>query len=247
MRTTLITAHSGCMESAPNSREHIAAALAWGADLVELDIRLSRDGRVVLSHNDALELPGGRSLVIADHDWAELSLAPGPAGPGLLDLEEAFRLLRGSDRVLNLDAKEPEAAIAAAGLAGSRGFGDSLLFSGLGEAEARVVRARLPGFRCLLNADLILPATGYGQEEIREACRVVAETGCSGINLDWRSASPALLAYARLRCVPVLLWTIDAEEDLRKALALRPWSITTNRPDRAASLIAAANAQEGRA
>ena len=39
------------------------------------------------------------------------------------------------------------------------------------------------------------------------------------------------MEYARRRCIPVLLWTIDTEDDLKKALELQPYSITTNRPD----------------
>jgi glycerophosphoryl diester phosphodiesterase len=227
----LVTAHSGCMGEGPNSREHLRRALEEGADIVELDIRLSADGHVVLSHDDAVLIPGGESLPIARHGWKELSREARGRGLDLLDLEEAFDLLAGSGRGINLDAKEPEAAAAAAALARGRGLEDSIIFSGLGEAEARLVREKLPDFRCLLNADLLLPASGYGEKELRAIYRSLTESGCCGINIDWRAAGAPLMEYARRRCIPVLLWTIDMEEDLRKALELQPYSITTNRPD----------------
>ena len=47
---TVITAHSGCEGTAPNSREHILAAIASGAEMVEVDIR-ERDGLLYLSHD----------------------------------------------------------------------------------------------------------------------------------------------------------------------------------------------------
>jgi glycerophosphoryl diester phosphodiesterase len=219
------------MGELPNSRAHLRRALEEGSDIVELDIRLSADGRVVLSHDGSLAGPGGKGLPIAEHPWRELEEAARAGGKELLDLEAAFDFLSGSGCAINLDAKEPEAASAAAALARGRGLGDSIIFSGLGEAEARLIRESLPDFRCLLNADLLLPASGYGEAELRAVHRSLTESGCCGINIDWRAADERLMEYARRRCIPVLLWTIDTKEELEEALELRPYSITTNRPD----------------
>ena len=48
---TVITAHSGCEGTPPNSREHILAAIASGAEMLEVDIR-ERDGLLYLSHDE---------------------------------------------------------------------------------------------------------------------------------------------------------------------------------------------------
>ncbi len=211
----LVTAHSGCLGSRPNGREHIGLAIASGADQVELDIRLGPDGRVVLAHDEGLA----------------------PDGSEVLELGEAFELLSGGGMVMNLDAKEPEAAIAAAGLARRRGCEDSIVFSGLGPEEVSLARDRIPGFRYLLNADSLLPASGYGSGQIRAACRMVAEYACCGLNLHHLAATKELMDYARPRCVPVMLWTVDTEDEMIAALELGPYSLTTNRPDLLARLI----------
>lgn len=236
----LVIAHSGCMGSPENSREHLERAIAAGADLAELDLRLTGDGRVVCSHNPEIPAPGGQTLAIADFEARELAEAARELGGELLDLETAFGLIAGSPCLLNLDAKEPEAAIAAAQLARRLDLSDSILFSGLHEADARRVKGALHGTRYLLNADLILPRSGYGAREIRAACGIAEELGCCGINLDWRAATEALMGWTRARCVPVLLWTADEETDMRAALSLGPFSLTTNRPDRLVRLVEAA-------
>ena len=46
---TVITAHSGCEKTEPNSREHILAAIASGAEMIEFDVRMV-EGELVLSH-----------------------------------------------------------------------------------------------------------------------------------------------------------------------------------------------------
>lgn len=47
---TVITAHSGCEKTEPNSREHILAAIASGAEMIEFDVRMV-EGELVLSHD----------------------------------------------------------------------------------------------------------------------------------------------------------------------------------------------------
>ena len=47
---TIITAHSGCENTPPNSRAHILAAIASHAEMIEVDVR--RDGDLLyLSHD----------------------------------------------------------------------------------------------------------------------------------------------------------------------------------------------------
>ncbi len=48
---TVITAHSGCEGTKDNSREHILAAIASGAEMIEVDVRQAADGTLYLSHD----------------------------------------------------------------------------------------------------------------------------------------------------------------------------------------------------
>ena len=48
---TVITAHSGCEGAPDNSIEHILAAIASGAEMIEVDVRQAPDGTLYLSHD----------------------------------------------------------------------------------------------------------------------------------------------------------------------------------------------------
>lgn len=48
---TIITAHSGCEGTADNSHDHIRAAIASGAEMIEVDVRRAEDGTLYLSHD----------------------------------------------------------------------------------------------------------------------------------------------------------------------------------------------------
>ena len=50
-KKTIITAHSGCEKTPPNSREHILAAIASGSEMIEFDVRMI-NGELILSHDE---------------------------------------------------------------------------------------------------------------------------------------------------------------------------------------------------
>ena len=50
MGKTVITAHSGCEKTPPNSREHILAAIGSGSEMIEFDVRMA-EGKLLLSHD----------------------------------------------------------------------------------------------------------------------------------------------------------------------------------------------------
>ncbi len=65
-RGTAVIAHRTCPLDAPeNSREGVATASAQGADAVEIDLRLSRDGIPVLSHDPLTLRTTGWPWVVA--------------------------------------------------------------------------------------------------------------------------------------------------------------------------------------
>ncbi len=96
----LVLSHRGdCRGHPENTLEAFAAAIALGVDGIETDIRLTRDGRLVLFHDRSLR---GRAVARLTH--AELEAGAGYAVPSLADL-----LDRWPDVFWNLELKVPEA------------------------------------------------------------------------------------------------------------------------------------------
>ncbi len=112
----MVVAHRACWrDGAPeNSLSAIDACLAIGADMVELDVRRTRDGVLVLMHDDTVDRTTNGSGNVAGLTFAEirgLRLRAGDGGASaaltserIPTFEEAMQAVRG--RILvNLDAK----------------------------------------------------------------------------------------------------------------------------------------------
>lgn len=111
----LVVAHRGCWkETAENSLAAIARCRALGIDMVELDVRRSRDGELVLMHDDTLDRMTDGKGRVGDYTLAELKRLRLRAGEGganapltgerIPTFAEAMDAARGGVLV-NVDAK----------------------------------------------------------------------------------------------------------------------------------------------
>lgn len=229
----LITAHTGCMNTPENTLLSVETALRSEADIIEVDIRVTRDGVAVLAHDEILRLPDGASLSISQSSFEELEGVDLPDGPGhagthrLVRLESNLPAVKAAGKMLNLDLKADEAIEAAGELTARYGMAGRVLFTGCGAERARKARGRCPFVRRLLNADAGLFRTAGPAEAARIACDDALSAGCSGINIDYRLAGSELLKAAARQGLPVYVWTVDDPRKMRHYAELGVRGVTT--------------------
>src|SRR5262245_45207319 len=99
----LVIAHRGDTHAAlENTMPAFESALKLGVDGIEMDLQLSRDGRVVVFHDDDLERLAGRPGSVSELNWTELENIPLASGGRIPTLETLLDLAR--DRcLLNLE------------------------------------------------------------------------------------------------------------------------------------------------
>lgn len=210
-----VVAHRGASHAAPeNTMAAVELAIEEGAALVETDVRETRDGVLILHHDEAL--PDGRPVAACSFPAARAAV------PGLLRLDEICVAASGRcglDVELKTAGQERQALeILDAHLPGWEAT--SFLTSFLPGVVAEV-NARRPGARVGLlveepATDLVERARAVGADLLAPADELVDE---------------ALLASARRAGMPLAVWTVD-DEDRARTLARSPEieAIITNRP-----------------
>lgn len=109
-----IIAHRGYSGQFPeNTLAAFAGALDIGADYIELDVQLSKDGQVVILHDDSLKRTTGVDGKVSDFTYEELAgLDAGAwfdasfAGEKIPTLEEALTLIRDTQCGVYLELKD---------------------------------------------------------------------------------------------------------------------------------------------
>lgn len=212
----LALAHRGDWSEAPeNTVAAFQAAERAGADMIELDVRRTADGRVAVVHDPTLERVWGSPLAVAGATLAELC-AVRTGGHRIATLEEALGCV---DLPLMVDytlADVVEPALAAIDAADAL---DRVLFSGGNVDGHRRVRALAPAARIAL--------TWTNREPPRGA--LLAELGVEYFNPPWEHLDGRVVQTMHDRGYKVSTWTVDEPPEMRRVVDCGADAVVTNR------------------
>lgn len=123
--TFVITGHRGAMAVEPeNTLRSFRRAVADGADELELDVHLSRDGQMVVMHDVTVDRTTDGTGAIADKTWEEIRQLDAGQGERVPRLEQIWEEFSEID--LQVEVKAPAAAAAVLDLARRRPHRGSL-------------------------------------------------------------------------------------------------------------------------
>ena len=227
----IVIAHRGDSGRAPESTAAaIRAALAAKADMIELDVQMTPDRRLVIFHDDRLNrTTNGHGLVVHRRYQDLLRLDAGSwfgprfAGERILLVSQALRLIRPPCRI-NLELKRtrrPDALIRGVVrcLRWTRTAHRVLISSCDASLLARL-RARAPHVaRALLCRRRPGPA-------LRQAIRV----GCVAFHPHRSLVTPALIERAHAAGLRVHVWVVDRPAVARRLLRMGVDGLFTNVP-----------------
>lgn len=105
----LVIAHRGLPAAArpENTADAVRSAFSSGADGVEVDVRLTADGALCLSHDPTLARLTGSPLAVASSSWASLRETAARAGVAIACMDEILVVAGGRRVVLELKKPPP--------------------------------------------------------------------------------------------------------------------------------------------
>jgi len=235
---TRIFAHRGASEYAPeNTLEAFQTAVNMKADGVELDVQKSRDGELVVAHDERLERVSDGTGFLADKTLKELkSLHFNRTMPGFGDcriptLKEVFDLLRGTGLMINIELKNsliayPGMEEEVIALAAKEFSLDRIIFSSFSHASMVRVKETDRSLICglLYSASMVRPweyAKALGMDAIHPD---FSEVITPGGNCE----------AAHREGILVHTWTVNDEAYMDRVLEEGADILITNRPDTAA-------------
>jgi glycerophosphoryl diester phosphodiesterase len=223
----LITAHTGCMNTPPNSIQSVMEGIKAGADIIEVDIRSTKDGVVVLLHDGDLMTQSGMRRV-QDLTFEELNHLTQHERVNLL--EEVVPLIKENQRVINLDVKEDRAIDLMIQIIEKFNMEDHVIITGCEKERASYLKKNYRQYQVLLNASLSQYKKLYGdyQSFIKETIRDAISASCCGININYQLCNEELIDAAKLRCLPVFVWTVDDSKQMKTFLGSDVHSITSH-------------------
>jgi glycerophosphoryl diester phosphodiesterase len=233
MRLPWVIAHRGASAAAPeNTMAAFRKAAAMGAECIETDLHLSRDGRLVVMHDATLARTTNGDGLVKNFTFAELRKLDAGSwfseefkGERIPVVEDLLDFAGQTDLSLYLEIK------------GGAGYGvERSVISALRdrkESKASVVLCfdgsvldRIHQLDRLVMTGLLFEAGG--EDMVKEAVRV----GARQIGPRGDCVTPALIEDAHRRGLKVVAWTIDEPVQMRALAAAGVDGIMTNHPGR---------------
>lgn len=216
MREPLIIGHRGASAVAPeNTMAAFEAAIAAGADGIEFDVRLSRDGVPVIIHDDTLYRTHGLRSRVVDLTAEELQKLRVPT------LRQFFELMVENSLIICLEIKAsaPELPRLCCQLVEEFSLGERVIVECF---DLQVLKT----IRTLKTAALFEPRIYTDQSLVKSAL----ETGASVLALHHRLAKQPLIEKAKLAGLTVVVWTVDDPAWIVRARSLGIHALITNDP-----------------
>ncbi|HDS45704.1 MAG TPA: glycerophosphodiester phosphodiesterase [Methanomicrobia archaeon] len=216
-----IIAHRGARAEEPeNTIRAIKRAAECGADLVELDLRQSKDHELVVIHDATLERTTNGSGLVAAHTLRQLQRLDAGKGEHIPALSEVLSLGHHRGIGLVLELKEPGIAEAVVHDVVSGGMTQSVIIASFFHPALLTVKAHAPQVKTgiILSALPVFPL------------QVARDAGAEIIFQRYPRLTREYVDAAAMQGIEIYAWVINTREDCKCAEALGVAGIATDNP-----------------
>ena len=224
---TLVLGHRGASARAlENTMTAFEAARADGADGIELDVWLTRDGELAVFHDDDLTRLAGRGGSVAEMSWREAAAVELRGGERIPRLPEVLEAMTGL--VVNVEIKPPRwrrapaVVRAVAECVARAGAGERVIVSSFDVAVVGLVRAMTP-----LRAGLL-----FHEKQGRPLRRawLAPVVRVAAVHPQKPLVDAASMRRWRAAGYQVNVWTVDDPAEVRRLVGLGVDAIISNDP-----------------
>lgn len=227
MHKPLVIAHRGDSSRAlENSLEAFRLALSIPVDMIEFDIRKSRDNVLFVMHDRETGRTADRNIDIEQAVSADISPLRLKNHEAVPTLNDVLALVDGKI-ALNIEVKSQGAGALAAELLALHGYRGPVLISSFREAEVAAARKVMPS----------IPVAGIFDTFIPEELVSYHAKGYAYVSLNRKTISEELIALFHERNILVYVWTVDNERDMRTMIEWHVDGIFSNRPSLLKSIV----------
>lgn len=221
-----IVGHRGAPQLVPpgNTIASLQRAVESGAQMLEVDVRATRDEVLVLDHESVRSL-GGHETPLRERVYAVWQEHAAETGAPLPTLTEVFSLVQQTGVGLMLDFKEPgtEALVARAIRRSGLAY-DRLLLAGANETSRQIFRALDPAIPLSLTLNV--------EDAPAIDAKLLAEIDTDAVTWHHKILTPPIVKVLQMRGIVVYAWTVNLQEEMKRMRdACQVDGIITDAPD----------------
>ncbi|QNO15595.1 glycerophosphodiester phosphodiesterase [Alkalicella caledoniensis] len=237
---TRIIAHRGASGGAPeNTMSAFKKALDMGSHGIETDVQMTKDGVLILCHDETVERTTNGKGFIKDFTYSELrkldagiKFSEEFKGEKIPTLEELLQLLSGKEIILNLELKSgpifyPDIEAKVLELLYKYNYTDNSVISSFNHYSLVELRK--------LDEDIRLGV--LYMSGLYQPWKYAKDLGANAIHPYLYSLAPEIIKGAKLNNMPITVFTVDDPKMIRNFIKAGVEQIITNYPDVALQIL----------
>lgn len=224
MSKVWVIAHRGASGvEVENTLAAFERAILMGIDYIELDVRKTSDGKVVVYHDSWI--PGLGSIERLPLEQIERVVLRN--GQHIATLEEVITFSRGRVRLL-IELKTPGAWLAVLDLVERHGIGDQVIIASFHHPTALQVKQVTPRVKTgIINSGRLV-----------DPSHALSSARADVLMQDVEMLDEELVAQVKAVQREVFAWTVNDEDSIRQAIALGVHGIISDYPERVMAMLA---------
>jgi glycerophosphoryl diester phosphodiesterase len=215
--------HRGAAGHAPeNTLAAIWKARSFHADLVEVDVRATGDGHLVLLHDETVDRTTDKTGPVAEMSLDQVQRLDAGNRQRIPTLEEALEITSGAIGII-LELKQEGIANEARAIVNRTGFSGPLLYASFLTEELHRIRQADPQAHLMVLLHRRLP---------RDPVAEVVALKASHVGLHFSTITPALLQTYHNLDRQVFTYTVNEPKDIQRMRDVGIDGIVSDYPDR---------------
>ena len=232
---TRVIAHRGLSSLGPeNTLIAIEKAIEVGAAMVEVDVTVTADGRVICLHDETLDRTTSGSGLPGDFTLAEIKqldagswFAPEYAGERIPTLAEVLETVNGRILInveIKSEAVEHGIVPRVAALIAEHEMIDEVVVSSFSPEALRQMKTIDPA---------VITATLYNKDlhTGRDPLEIVQEVGSRGFNISSKRVTPEMVDRCHKHGIPVAVYTVNETAELLRLMEMGVDAVFTDHAD----------------
>ncbi|HEY3298025.1 MAG TPA: glycerophosphodiester phosphodiesterase family protein [Armatimonadota bacterium] len=235
MHTVKVIAHRGFSTEAPeNTLAAFRRALELKIDMIECDVRLSKDGRLMVIHDETVDRTTNGTGAVSQMTFDQLRgldagswFGPEFACEKIPTLDEALDAVK-NEAALMVEIKEAGQEDHAVTIIRGRGMSAETVITSFHDS----VGFRLPELDETITFSLLYASdTKLGENESVHLAGDAAAVNATILAVNYRAITAATVKAAHAGNMQILAWTVDDPEEMGRMAEMGVDIITSNKPD----------------
>lgn len=239
MHRTCVWAHRGASGYAPeNTLPAFLLAVEQGADGIELDVQMTRDGELVVIHDETVDRVSGIHGHVKDMSLEELKLLnvnrthPEYANAWIPTLREVYQALMSYNITINVELKTgiiwyPDLEEKVVKLTEEMGLNDRVIYSSFNHGSIVKIRKLAPQAKtAILYSDVLVNTVEYAENlGVNAIHPAVYHMRMADFMEEWVKSN-----------LDVNVWTVNESKDMKEFMQAGVHAVITNFPDKAVAV-----------